>query len=50
LGLLKGVGTSRKNRMENQELDKIRQLEPNLILAPTKLNFYTSVLSPADRS
>jgi len=38
------------DHMNTQHVAKIRQLEPNLILAPTKLNFYTSVLSPADRS
>jgi quinol monooxygenase YgiN len=35
--------------MHSEHVAKIQQLEPNLIVTPTKLNFYTSVLSPADR-
>jgi len=36
--------------METEHVAKIRQLEPQLIVAQTKLNFYTPVLSGADRS
>lgn len=36
--------------MKTDHVAKIQQLEPSLIVAPTVLNFYTSVLSPADRS
>jgi quinol monooxygenase YgiN len=36
--------------METEHVAKIQQLEPQLIVAPTKLNFYTPVLSAADRS
>ncbi len=35
--------------MESEHVAKIQRLEPQLIVAPTKLNFYTSVPSPADR-
>ena len=36
--------------METEHVAKIQQLEPQLIVAPTKLNFYTPVLSAADKS
>jgi quinol monooxygenase YgiN len=36
--------------MQTEHVAKIRQLEPQLIVAPTKLNFYTPVLSAADKS
>ena len=36
--------------MQTEHVAKIQLLEPQLIVAPTKLNFYTQVLSPADRS
>jgi len=38
------------DHMQTEHVAKIQLLEPQLIVAPTKLNFYTSVLSPADRS
>lgn len=38
------------DHMKTEHVAKIQQLEPELIVVPTKLNFYTSVLSPADRS
>ena len=38
------------DHMKTEHVARIQLLEPQLIVAPTKLNFYTSVLSPADRS
>jgi quinol monooxygenase YgiN len=38
------------DHMQTEHVARIQLLEPQLIVAPTKLNFYTSVLSPADRS
>jgi quinol monooxygenase YgiN len=38
------------DHMQTDHVARIQLLEPQLIVAPTKLNFYTSVLSPADRS
>ena len=38
------------DHMQTDHVAKIQQLEPSLVIAPTILNFYTSVLSPADRS
>jgi quinol monooxygenase YgiN len=38
------------DHMQTDHVAKIQQLEPTLVIAPTILNFYTSVLSPADRS
>jgi quinol monooxygenase YgiN len=39
-----------EEHMKTEHVSKIQQLEQGLVVAPTKLNFYTSVLSPADRS
>jgi quinol monooxygenase YgiN len=38
------------NHMQTEHVARIQLLEPQLILAPTVLNFFTSVLSSADRS
>ena len=38
------------DHMQTEHVARIQLLEPQLIVGPTKLNFYTSVLSPADRS
>jgi len=36
--------------MLTEHVARIQKLEPQLIVAPTKLNFYTSALSAAERS
>lgn len=35
--------------MQSEHVARIQQLEPQLIVAPTKLNFYTPVLSGSNR-
>jgi len=38
------------DHMKSEHVLRIQQLEPELIVAPTKLNFFTSVLSTAANS
>jgi quinol monooxygenase YgiN len=42
--------TAWDDHMQTEHVARIQQLEPELIVTPTKLNFYTPVLTAADRS